>query len=51
MRKRITIMLDSELEKKIRLKQAKMIKDSLGSVSFSDVLEQVVETGLKKGKP
>ena len=43
-------MLDSDLEKKLRLKQAKLIKNSLESVSFSDVLEQVVETGLKTGR-
>ena len=49
-RSRITIMLDSELEQKIRLRQAKLIKDSLKAVSFSSALEKVVKAGLKNGK-
>lgn len=50
MRNRITIMLDAELNKKIRLRQAKSIKDSAKSVSFSDAIEDVLRAGLKNGK-
>ncbi len=46
--KRITIMIDDELVKKLRDMQAKQIKESSRSVSFSNVLNQVVEKGLKK---
>ena len=49
-RSRITIMLDPELVKKIRSRQAKLIKDSVKSVSFSYTLEEVVRAGLKNGK-
>ena len=49
-RNRLTIMLDPELEKKIRLRQAKLIHDSFKSVSFSYALEEVVRAGLKNGK-
>ena len=39
-RKRVTIMLDSRLVKKIRNRQAKEITDTQGSVSFSKVLNE-----------
>lgn len=48
MAERITIMLDDELVKKIRAKQAKLIKDSTKSVSFSAVLNQVLKEALKR---
>ena len=44
---RITIVLDDDLLKKLREKQAKLIKVSLKSVSFSRVLNEVVRKGLK----
>ena len=45
--KRITIMLDDDLAKKLRERQAKLIKDSIKSVSFSRVLNDVLRKGLK----
>ena len=45
--KRVTIMLDEELAKKIRMKQAKLIKESSKSVSFSRVLNEVLQQGFK----
>ena len=48
MGKRITIMLDDDLLKKLHEIQAKQIKDSTKSVSFSRVLNEVVRNSLKK---
>ena len=48
MAERITIMLDEDLVKRIREKQAKMIKESTKSVSFSKVINDVLQQGLKK---
>ncbi len=48
MSKRITIMLDNDLDKKMRALQAKMIQNSSSSVSFSSVLNQVLRDSLKK---
>jgi len=45
---RVTIMLDEELAKKIRVKQAKLIAKSKNSVSFSKVLNEVLSEGFKK---
>jgi len=47
---RITIVLDSTNVEKLRNIQAKMIKTSPKSVSFSHVLNLVVAEGLKKFK-
>ena len=47
MAQRITIMLDDELAKKLRNMQAKLIKESTKSVSFSKVLNEMVKQGLK----
>jgi len=47
MAKRITIVLDDNLLKKLRLLQAKRIKESASSVSFSSVINQILEKGLK----
>ena len=43
MAKRITIMLDEELDKKIRNLQAKMIQNENKSVSFSKVINEVIK--------
>ncbi|MCA9812249.1 MAG: hypothetical protein KC483_05240 [Nitrosarchaeum sp.] len=43
MAKRITIMLDEELDKKIRVLQAKMIQNENRSVSFSKVINEVIK--------
>jgi len=47
---RITIVLDSTNVEKLRNIQAKMIKVSPKSISFSHVLNLVVNEGLKKFK-
>lgn len=48
MGKRKTIMLNDVLEKKIRTIQAKKLRDENKSVSFSQVINLVLEEGLKK---
>ncbi len=40
-------MLDDELVKKLRIIQAKLIKESTKSVSFSRVLNETVKRGLQ----
>jgi len=47
MRKRVTIVLDDSLVKKLHDIQAKLIKESKTHVSFSDVLNDTLRTGLK----
>ena len=41
-------MLDNDLDKKIRLLQAKKIQTTASSVSFSKVLNQVLRDSIKK---
>ena len=48
MGKRITIMLDNDLDKKLRLIQAKAIQNTASSVSFSTVLNETLRNYLKK---
>lgn len=48
---RITVVLDEANLEKLRGLQAKMIKTSTKSVSFSRVINQVLGEGLKKPKP
>jgi predicted transcriptional regulator len=47
MANRITIMLDDDLLKKLHEIQAKQIKASTKSVSFSYILNEVLRKGLK----
>jgi len=47
---RITIVLDSAIAEKLRNIQAKMIRTSPKSISFSHVLNLVLNEGLKKFK-
>ncbi|MEK0336136.1 MAG: hypothetical protein QQN62_05075 [Nitrosopumilus sp.] len=47
MTKRITILLDDIILKKLREKQVKLIKESTSSVSFSRVINQQLRKGLK----
>ncbi len=47
MGKRITIVLDDDLQKKLREKQAKKIKESSSSVSFSNVLNETLRKCIK----
>ena len=44
---RITIVLDEDLVKKLREKQAKLIKESIKSVSFSSVINQILHKSIK----
>jgi len=48
---RVTVVLDESNIEKLRGIQARMIKSSTKSVSFSRVLNRVIEDGLKKFKP
>lgn len=47
MAKRKTIVLDEDLARKIKLVQAKQIKNSSSSVSFSKVFNQQLQKALK----
>ena len=46
MTKRVTIMIDDDLDKKIRLKQAKLIQKTNSSVSFSQVINDTIRKSL-----
>ena len=43
---KITIVLDDDLIKKLRLKQAKQIQKTLESVSFSKIINDILRKGL-----
>jgi len=45
---RITIMLDEELLKKLRIKQAKMLKTQNKSISLSRVINDYLRDAIKK---
>ncbi len=47
MGKRITVVLDDDLVKKLREKQAKQIKESVKSVSFSSVVNMTLRKSIK----
>lgn len=47
MSKRVTIMIDEDLDKKLRLRQAKLISQHTTSYSYSRVLNEAVRKGLK----
>jgi hypothetical protein len=47
MSKRITIMIDEDIDKKLRLIQAKQISKTSSSVSFSRVLNEALRRQLK----
>lgn len=47
MSKRVTIMIDDDLDKKIRLRQAKMIQQEQTSYSYSKVLNETLRKVLK----
>lgn len=47
MSKRVTIMIDDNLDKKLRTLQAKRIEKENSSVSYSRVLNDCVRKGLK----
>lgn len=46
MGQRVTIMLDEDLAKKLRIIQAKRLKDSNKSISFSAVLNDTLRKSL-----
>ena len=47
MSKRVTIMIDDDLDKKIRLHQAKIIQRENSSCSYSRVLNESLRKSLK----
>ncbi len=47
MSKRITVMIDDDLDKKLRLLQAKEITKSMKSVSYSSTLNDILRKNLK----
>jgi len=47
MGKRITIVIDEDIDKKLRLKQAKQIQHEQASVSFSRVINETLRKALK----
>ena len=47
MGKRITIVLDEDILKKLREKQAKLLTKSLKSISFSSVINETLRKGIK----
>jgi len=47
MAKRVTIMIDEDLDRKIRMLQAKIIQKESRSVSYSRVLNELLRKGIK----
>jgi len=47
MAKRITIMVEDEIDSKLRIMQANLIKTEMKSISYSKVLGMVLKKGLK----
>ena len=47
MGKRITVMLDDDLYRKLLERQAKLIKESIKSVSFSRIVNETLRKGIK----
>ena len=47
MSKRVTIMIDDDLDKKLRLRQAKIIQQEQSSCSYSKVVNDVLRKVLK----
>ncbi len=47
MGKRVTVVLDDNIVKKLREKQAKLIKESTKSVSFSSVINQIIRKNIR----
>ena len=45
--KRVTIMIDDDLDKKLRARQAKSIQTSQTSYSFSRVINEILRKSLK----
>jgi len=47
MSKRVTIMIDEDLDKKLRLRQAKLISQEQTTYSFSRVINETLRKALK----
>ena len=47
MPRRVTIMIDDELDKKVRLKQAKIIQKTQQTTSYSSVINRVLDGEFK----
>jgi len=47
MSKRVTIMIDDDLDKKLRVRQAKLITQEQSSYSYSKVLNEILRKVLK----
>ncbi len=47
MGKRVTIMIDDDLDKKLRLRQAKIIQPEQLSCSYSRVINEILRKSLK----
>jgi hypothetical protein len=47
MAKRITVMIDDDIDKKLRQIQAKMIQSTSDSVSYSKVINETLKKGIK----
>lgn len=47
MSKRVTIMIDEDLDKKLRLRQAKLIQQEQSSYSYSKVVNDLLRRTLK----
>ena len=47
--RRVSILLDTDLDRKIRLEQARLIQKNRSSVSFSYLVNSILKNGLKNG--
>lgn len=47
MGKRVTIIIDDVMDKKLRLIQAKLIIKTAGNVTFSSVINEALRKGIK----
>jgi len=47
---RITVMLEDEVVKKLRVKQSKLIQESNKAISFSHVINEALKANLKGTK-
>ena len=47
MGKRVTIMIDEDLDKKIRMLQAKTIQQTSSTTSYSSVINELIKKRLK----
>ena len=47
MAKRVTIMIDDDIDKKLRLRQARLIQQEQASYSYSKVLNETIRKVLK----